>query len=100
MSGRPGPLSRRTAASPLTPTKRTSPSAPAASGLRTFIAGGLEMAPRPPTLGRAPAEPWRASEAPRGVSRPAESLGQLRRRHRGGAALHDDDAAGHVGQRG
>src|SRR4051812_10412532 len=27
----------------------------------TFISGGPEMAPRPPTLGRAPAEPWRAS---------------------------------------
>src|SRR5438105_11216621 len=30
--------------------------------------GGPDMAPRPPTLGRAPAPPWRASGSTQGVS--------------------------------
>src|SRR5712692_10036994 len=35
----------------------------------TDLAGGPDMAPRPPSLGRAPAEPWRASGLPQDVSR-------------------------------
>src|SRR6059058_5335620 len=33
------------------------------------LAGGPDMAPRPPTLGRAPAQPWRASGLPSDASR-------------------------------
>src|SRR5438445_1205646 len=33
-----------------------------------FLPGGPDMAPRPPSLGRAPAQPWRASVSPHDVS--------------------------------
>src|SRR2546427_1180485 len=37
------------------------------------LPGGPDMAPRPPTLGRAPAQPWRAS----GLAQDVSSLGLL-----------------------
>src|SRR5262249_18606036 len=37
---------------------------PRASKRVTDLAGGHDMAPRPPSLGRAAAEPWRASGSP------------------------------------
>src|SRR5438445_10816250 len=43
------------------------------AGSPIILAGGLEMAPRPPALGRAPAKPWRASRLKRVSSRPGRS---------------------------
>src|SRR5882762_1633496 len=45
--------------------------------LRSVRHGGPDMAPRPPTFGRTPAKPWRASGLPQDVSSPLSGrLGQ------------------------
>src|SRR5512144_1716056 len=51
---------------------------------RTLIRrpGGPDMAPGPPTLGRAPAEPWRASGFPHDVSSADVERGDLLEEHR------------------
>src|SRR5205823_4245890 len=44
------------------------------------LSGGHEMAPRPPTLGRAPAKPWRASTS-RSSMRPRDAQAPCRVHH-------------------
>src|SRR5262249_10298075 len=82
------PASRSARATILAP--RSCPSSP---GLATTTRmrrslidrpGGPDMAPRPPTLGRAPAKPWRASGLTQDVSSPGPGRGDRRRRRLGG----------------
>src|SRR5713101_4901013 len=63
----PGRTSKDTPPSAATPPKST-PSSSTARLIR--LPGGPDMAPRPPTLGRAPAKPWRASGSAQGGSPP------------------------------
>src|SRR5260370_7637623 len=62
----PGSTEKLTPASALMPPKLMARSCTASK--LTVLAGGLEMAPRPPPLGRAPAKPWRASRLTQDVS--------------------------------
>src|SRR5438876_10311619 len=62
----PGSTAKLTPASALMPPKLMARSS--AVNKLTGVAGGPEMAPRPPSLGRAPAEPWRASGVTHDVS--------------------------------
>src|SRR2546428_1531879 len=59
-------------------------------GSVTYPPGGPEMAPRPPTLGRAPAQPWRAS----GSAEVASSIHFPEHRIDG---AHDRDDVGDLG---